>query len=167
MRVLGLLWLAPVILLIFAVILARRPVPLYSSGVAVVVTGQLSAPAHDTEVSVVGFFPAQDLSRFRPGQSLLLHADRALLPERAEIRRIEPVVLSPADAARRFALESGTAQFVSQPVACIIAVLKRSSADPPASPLQGGIYRADVKVGVTSPLTLLPTFIAQFFGVKT
>ena len=78
-------------------------VPVYRNGVATVVN------SNEDDQLIVAFFPPESKSEMRAGQNLSLKLDPAGPPLVRTIVAIEPEILSPAGARKRFNFDDATA----------------------------------------------------------
>lgn len=121
-------------------------VPVYRNGIATVVN------SNDEEL-IVAFFPPESKSEMRAGQNLSLKLDPAGPPLVRTIAAIEPGILSPADARKKFNLDNATAR---SPAAIVIARLGKPSETLPANAYEGVVVDAQVEIGSQRLVTLLP-----------
>jgi hypothetical protein len=173
------LWAMLGLLVASGVVAWLTPVPVFTSGPAIVVAGR--------SLQVVAFLPAEQLSRLRVGQHLLLTGESADRPIRAPIVAVAPAICSPESARKAFGLTMGAALAIRQPSAVAIARWAGAGADPgvdrstsarprgrrtdidpirkelPASAHAGALYRADVQVGTRRLISFLP-LVARFYG---
>jgi hypothetical protein len=125
-------------------------VPVYRNGIATVVN------SNEDEELIVAFFPPESKSEMRAGQNLSLKLDPAGPPLVRTIAAIEPGILSPADARKKFNLDDATARTYQGPAAIVIARLGKPSETLPASAYQGVVVDAQVEIGSQRLITLLP-----------
>lgn len=126
-------------------------VPVYRNGIATVVNSE-----GEDEKLVVVFFPPESKSEMRAGQNLSLKLDPAGPPLLRTIAAIEPGILSPADARKKFNLDDATARTYQSPAAVVIARLGKPSETLPASAYEGIVVEAQVEIGSQRLITLLP-----------
>jgi hypothetical protein len=138
-------------------------VPVYASGLGVVVDRRGKTNDVRDDVVMVAFLRPENRSRLRVGQTLLVQLDPAGERTRRPIIAIEPKIVSPNAVQRRFALSAGAAHVVTQPSAVAIARFEPNSTNLPASTYVGSVYPVDVEVGSRRVLSLLP-LIGQIFG---
>jgi hypothetical protein len=130
--------------------------PVFATGIAVVVDGPDGAGAPGPGVALVAFVPAQNLSPLRVGHALLYQAPTGRERRRAPIVWVEPQVMSPAEARRRFALGEGAAAAITEPAVVAVARLEPVTGGPPLSAYVGSVYRVEIEVGSRRPISLLP-----------
>jgi hypothetical protein len=138
-------------------------VPVYASGLAVVVDGRNSTPSTREKALIVVFVPSEYLGRLRVGQALLLQLEERSKRLRTPIMAVEPGVSSPEMARRRFGLDAGAALAITQPAAIALARLQPLSSNLPEAAYVGSMYRAQIAVASRRVIALLP-LIGQFFG---
>ncbi|HEU4510377.1 MAG TPA: hypothetical protein VFR78_19235 [Pyrinomonadaceae bacterium] len=127
-------------------------VPVYRNGTATVKDAEL----------IVAFFPPESQSEMRTGQKLSFKLDPAGPPLLRTIESIEPTILSPAQARRRFNLDNASAGVYKSPAAIAIARLGQPSETLPASAYDGVVVEAQVEIGSQRLITLLPV-VGNFF----
>ena len=130
-------------------------VPVYRNGIATVVDS-------NEEELIVAFFPPESQTEMRAGQNLSFTLDPAGPPLVRTIAVIEPGILSPADARRKFKLDDATARTNLGPAAIAIARLGKPSEELPASAYQGIVVEARVEIGSQRLIALLP-LVGRFF----
>src|SRR5688572_11069281 len=114
-------------------------VPVYRNGIATVVN------SNEDEL-IVAFFPPESKSEMRAGQNLSLKLDPAGPPRVRTIAAIEPAILSPAGARKRFNFDDATACAYQGPAAFVIARLGKPSETLPASAYEGTVVAAQVEI---------------------
>jgi hypothetical protein len=138
-------------------------VPVYASGLGVVVDRRGKTNDVRDDVVMVAFLRPENHSRLRVGQTLLVQLEPAGERTRRPIIAIEPKIVSPNAVQQRFALSAGAAHAVAQPSAVAIARFEPNPTNLPASTYVGSVYPVDVEVGSRRVLSLLPA-IGQIFG---
>jgi hypothetical protein len=150
-RTFALLWVLAVLLAAGVGLAWVARVPVFASGVAVLVGAQ----GHEGEtIEVVAFLPAESLSRLRAGQPMFVEAGGAGQRLRLRVAAVEPEVLSPDAARARFA-STPTGALVG-PSAVAVARFEGARATLPASAYAGSVARVEVEVGSRQVITLLP-----------
>jgi hypothetical protein len=148
--VFGSLWVLFALVAVGAAGAWHARVPAWARGTAVVL-----AAGADGAPTVAAFFPPAAASALRPGAALVLEgeAGEAL---HARVRSVEPGVLAPREAARRFALEGAGAAAARAPRAVALAALDSLPALPAgAAAWEGSVFPARVRVGERRVLSLL------------
>lgn len=151
------LWLLLSCVLTVSVLAWLTRVPVYRNGVATVVA-QNSA----NEELIVAFFPPESKSEMKAGQNLSLKLDPAGPPVMRTIASIEPRILSPAEARKKFNLDNTAAPTYRFPAAVAIARLGKPNDELPASAYEGTVIEAQVEVGSQRLIALLP-LVGVFF----
>jgi hypothetical protein len=146
------LWLLLGCLFSVSVLAWMARVPVYRNGVATVVNSN----EREDDERIVAFFPPESQSEMRAGQKLSLKLDPAGPPLVITIAAIEPGILSPADARKKFNLDDATARTYQSPATIVIARLGKPSKTLPASAYQGVVVEAQVQIGSQRLITLLP-----------
>lgn len=137
-------------------------VPVYASGLAVVVdAGHLALDAYDNLVLAL-FLPPENRSQLQVGQSFFLRLTPAGEPYEGTIFAIEHEIIGPAAAQQKFGLGAGAAQAITGPAAVALARLPDIPAGASPEAYLGSVYRADVQLGSRRALSLLP-LVGRFF----
>jgi hypothetical protein len=131
-------------------------VPVYASGPGVVVDWTSNASPNPDGVGVVAFVPPEHLPRLRAGQPLFLELGDGRERVRTPIVAVEPTVISPEAARRRFALGAAAAPQITQPAAAAIARWTAPPTGLAASSYVGSVYHADIEVGSQRVISLVP-----------
>jgi hypothetical protein len=137
-------------------------VPVYRNGLATVVESSGSDQDPKDRELIVAFFPPESQAEMRTGQNLSLKIDPKGPPIVRAIAVIEPGILSPAEARKKFKLDDATARSYQGPAAVAIARLGRPSENLPASAYRGTVVEARVEIGSQRVLALLPV-VGRFF----
>lgn len=153
------LWILLGLLVASGLVAWFAQVPVYTSGLAVVVDWRGKARHIDDDVVLVAFLPPEHL---QVGQNLLMQFDATSERLSRPIIAVEPEISSPDAARKRFALEGGAALAITQPAVVAIAQLEPVPTDLPASAYVGSVYRVDVQVGSRRVISLLP-LVGQLF----
>ena len=132
-------------------------VPVYRNGVATVVAANFA-----NEETIVAFFPPEWKSEMKAGQNLSLKLDPAGPPVVRTIAAIEPEILSPTEARKKFNLDNTAARSYEFPAAVAIARLGKPSQELPASAYEGAVVQAQLEVGSQRLIALLP-LVGGFF----
>ena len=131
-------------------------ISVYVSGVGVVQERPVqSKTQHTQELMAVVFVPtdATHPLRLTTGTPVLLHIESQKQSFNATIDAVEPGVLSPSDAQRRYKLGSGVASLITGPS---IMVSVRLGPAFQSQTYNGSIVNAQVQVGSRRVLSLLP-----------
>jgi len=154
------LWLLLSCLITASVLAWMARVPVYRNGLATVV-GSNERDQKDEEL-IVAFFPPESKSEMRAGQNLSLKLDPVGPPLIRAITVVEPGILSPAEARKKFNLDDAGARSYQSPAAIAIARLGRPSEKLPASAYQGIVVDARIEIGSQRLIALLPV-VGRFF----
>jgi hypothetical protein len=155
------LWFLLGLLLVSSLAAWFAKVPVYVSGSAIVVRSRGESQGDLDHLVVAIFFPAQNRPRLQVDQRVVLHFEGIQdAPNNHNFSRsilaVEPAILSPDAAQKRFDLSSGTASTITQPVVVAIASLEPSPKSLPASVYLGSVGKAEVVVGSQRILSLFP-----------
>jgi len=146
------LWLLLSCLLAVSVLAWLTRVPVYRNGVATVAN----------EETIVAFFPPESKSEMKAGQHLSLKLDPVGPPVVRTIATIEPGILSPAEARKKFNLDNTATRSYEFPAAVAIARLGNPNEQLPASAYEGAVVEAQLEVGSQRLIALLP-LVGSFF----
>lgn len=152
-RIFYYLWALLVLLLAGGVIAWATPIPTYASGLGIVVTQAAGATTKD-EVVLAVFLPPESLPRLQVGQSVFLQESTTTERLIYSIVAVEPQIISPADAQKRFGADTSIALLITQPAALATVQLPPSAAGRPASTYLGSVYRVEVEVGSRQLISL-------------
>jgi hypothetical protein len=156
------LWLLLSCLISASVLAWLARVPIYRNGIATVVDSNGRDQSFKDEELIVVFFPPESKSEIRAGQNLSLKLDPDGPPLIRVIAVIEPEILSPAEARKKFNLDDATARTSRSPAAIALARLGKPSENLPASAYQGIVVDARVEIGSQRVIALLP-LVGRFF----
>jgi hypothetical protein len=154
------LWLLLSCLIAASVLAWLARVPVYRNGIATVVDGRDQYLKN--EELIVAFFPPESKSEMRTGQNLSLKLDPVGPPLVRAIAVIEPEILSPADARKKFNLDDANARSYQSPAAIAVARLGKPNETLPASAYHGIVVEARIEIGSQRLIALLP-LVGQFF----
>jgi hypothetical protein len=150
------LWILLGLLAASGFVAGITPVPVYASGPAIMIHRQdrTLPPSHD--MVVVAFLPPESLSHLRVGQRMFLTWSGTGERFSRPVFTIEPKILSPGAARKRFALDAATARAITGPAAVAMARWESIPASPAAPAYAGSICRVDIEVGSCRVVSLLP-----------
>jgi len=151
------LWLLLSCLLAVSVLAWLARVPVYRNGVATVVDANYA-----NEEMIVAFFPPESKPEMKAGQNLSLKLDPAGPPVVRTIAAIEPEILSPTEARKKFNLDNTAARSYEFPAAVAVARLGKPGKELPASAYEGAVVEAQLEVGSQRLIALLP-LVGGFF----
>jgi hypothetical protein len=155
------LWLLLGCLISAGVLASLARVPVYRNGIATVADSNGRDQYLKDEELIVAFFPPQSKSEIKAGQKLSFKLDANGPPLVKSIAIIEPEILSPAEARKKFNLDNATARTCQSPSAIVIAPLGKPG-ELPASTYEGIVVDARVEIGSQRLIALLPV-IGRFF----
>ncbi|HEX2269123.1 MAG TPA: hypothetical protein VHH35_06295 [Pyrinomonadaceae bacterium] len=156
------LWLLLSCLIAASVLAWLTRVPVYLNGIATVVDANARDQHPNDEELIVAFFPPESKAEMRTGQNLSLKLDPDGPPLIRTISVIEPGILSPADARKKFNLDDTTSRTYQSPAAIAIARLGKPSEQLPAGVYEGIVVEAWVETGSQRLIALLP-LVGRFF----
>jgi hypothetical protein len=150
------LWLLLVLLAAGACVAWHTEVPMYTSAPAIVVGEPQPARGSHMGITVVAFVPPEYRAHLRVGQQLFL-----TLPSRSThlggaIVSVDPDITSPSAVQRRFRLSQVAARTVLQPATVVRARFEQTPTGLPASTYMGSVYQAEIMVGSSRALSLVP-----------
>lgn len=142
-------------------------VPVYVTGMVVVVKGDGAHGAVEDQVAMLLLLPPETLSRLKTGQKVTFGRGGANTRLSSSIVTVEPDVLSPQAVQDRFALAGGATSQIRGPVAAAFVRWQQPAAG--LTPLAhiGSFYEASVEVGSRPVISLLPVFGRFFSGATT
>jgi hypothetical protein len=149
-----LLWLLLGMLVSSMCMVWLTPVPIYASGVAMVVDWRHMHQSLDDDTAVLVFLSPEYLSRLHRGQPLLLATPSG--PLRREVIAVEPEIISPAAIRSRFGIHEDLARIVNQPAAVVLTRLEPLASNRAAASYVGSVFRADIEIGKRRVGSLLP-----------
>ena len=139
-------WIVLVLLLGAGVIAWSTDVPTFTTAPGVITA---NATARDATQALV-FFPATNAPKLQAGESIQLQVGANGPTSTSKITSIIPGVISPTDARKRFALDNGAAQVITQPSIVAIVGLDKSF---PAHTFAGTTINAQVQIGSHSVIS--------------
>lgn len=162
-RVVILLWVFATLLISSGLLAWLIRVPVYASGVGVVIDSPSGFQGVGAGPQLAVFLPGKDLARFRVGQKLFWSFEKTGERVSRLIEALEPQVSSPVLVQRRFKLTGAGASAITRPVSVAFVSLNPLPGNVPASAYLGSVYRVDVEIGKMRVISLLP-FLGRFFG---
>ncbi len=155
-------WCLLGLLMLGALVVWSARVPVYVSGLAVVIQPPETLQSTDHDMVLVVFLPHEYHGRIQPGQALFTTSPTTGVHGGGSIIALEPEVISPAEAHTRYHLTGGWATAVAQPVTVALASWETSTAgtasavDLPSSAMIGARYDVAIEVGSQRVVSLLP-----------
>ena|SRR5256885_8680770 len=159
-RIVVFLWLFAGLLLCGGLLAWLIRVPVYVSGVGIVVEGIPQAQEARPQLAV--FLPDKELANLRVGQRLFWSFDRTGERLSRSLLAVEPEVSGPSLVQRRFNLTGAAASVITRPVVVAFVDLDPVPGNLPTSAYVGSVYRVDVEVGKMRVISQLP-LIGRFF----
>jgi hypothetical protein len=139
-------------------------IPIYASGVAVIVDVETTRADKPSETVALIFLPPETLPRLKLGQPVFFKIGDADTRLSRPIREIEPEPLTPNAINQRFALGVGAASKINDARALVIVPIEPVPATRPASTYVGSFYDAQVEIESRRIVQLLP-WVDRHFGV--
>ena len=152
MRTIVVVWIAFGLLLVGTVAIWIARVPIYLSGEAIIVD---QGNARQPKPVLVAFLPPAAHTQLARGQLLLMQGDARLMYSRHTIMVVEPEIISPDMAQRRYA--PGSHPPITQPAAVAIAPLAPRPGDVAVRATEVH-YPVKVVVGTRRLISFLPFF---------
>lgn len=143
-----LLWILLSFCLLCGLLSWNLRVPVYISG-----TGIITEVSIQNQASAVIFLPASQLQTLHHGQPVQLTIGSTGLSKQLSVTSVVPILLSPAEASKRYGLTNELTLLVQQPSTAIVVNLGPGLA---LSLYNGTIVRAQIQIGSQRLLALLP-----------
>jgi hypothetical protein len=150
------LWVLLFLHVLAAFVACLTEVPVYAEGSAVVVSGSKNGGPLREDVGVVALLSAEDREELRVGQRMFLQEKIAGERLVRSVAAVEPAVISPAVARKRFALPPEAEKTLNQPCTVAWAAFPPAPEGLPASAHLGAVYDAQIEVGTRRVLSFLP-----------
>lgn len=155
-RVTALLWVFVAILLCSGLFAWLIRIPVYVSGVGVVVEPAPPSTGDAGESAVLAvFLPEAERSKIHVGQKLFWNFDKGRRVS-SNLVAIEPEVSSPMVLQSRFHLDGAAATAITKPVVVGFGSLDQWPGNLPMSAYVGSVHRVDIEIGKTRAISLLP-----------
>ncbi|HEY3080261.1 MAG TPA: hypothetical protein VGM69_10170 [Chloroflexota bacterium] len=155
------LWLLVALLLTGVVAAWVARVPVYVTGVAVVLEPAAAEPGERADVFVAALLPGESLASLRPGQPLYLQLGADGQRLRRTVAAVDPEVVSPDALPARLGLGSlnrGVVMLLGGPVVVARAALEPLPPPFAASAYVGSVLPVKVEVGRRRVVALIPPF---------
>ncbi|GAC1378147.1 MAG: hypothetical protein NVS2B12_38070 [Ktedonobacteraceae bacterium] len=143
-------WIVLILLVVAGALAWSAEVPTFMAASGVI-TAQGAQPNGNATQALI-FFPAANAPKLQPGETIQLQVGSDVTLHTSKITSVEPGVISPTDARRRFSLDNGAAQVITEPSIVAIASLDQGF---PARTFAGTTIRAQVQIGTHSVLSQL------------
>jgi hypothetical protein len=128
-------------------------VPAYVGGPGLILArGDMLQPADEETVAVV-FLPADQSAQVRPGLPADVQIGSAGMHVRSRIAKVEPSIMSPAAARKRYRLDGAGALLITHPSVVVIVKLGTTL---PVTAYAGSLVTTKIEIGSRRFLTLLP-----------
>ncbi len=142
-------WLVLLLLIVAGILAWSSQVPTFTTASGVI-TGQGGTQPSNDATRALLFVPSSQASQLKAGEAVQLQVGANGQTQVSKITSIEPGVISPADARKRFALDNGEAQVITQPSVVAIVELDKSF---PAHTFAGTTVSAQVQTGSHSVIS--------------
>lgn len=136
-------------------------VPTYVAGSGVLLAQQVPSSSKQPEGLVLIFLPANHPLQLQIGFPVQLRIDATGLHVSGQIEKLEPGIVSPQEARRRYALNASVAGVITQPSRVLIARIETLLS---TSLYAGSIMSAQVQSGYRSVFSLLSGFVGLVGG---
>jgi hypothetical protein len=149
------LWILFGLLLVAGLLAWLAQVPIYLTGSGIILEQQPPSTPEQSEAMALIFFPALSGPKIQAGLPVQVQLGSTGPALTTKIDQVEPGILSPSAARKRYALDSSASQLLTQPV---VAVEVRLGPTISAQRYAGSVVSAQVQVGSRRVLSLLPGF---------
>ena len=141
-------WIVLVLLVVAGAIAWSVDVPTFAPASGVV-TAQ-ATPQNREATQALVFFPSATAPKLQPGETIQLQIGANGPMRTSKITSVMPGVISPTDARKRFALDNGAAQVITEPSIVAVVGLDQSF---PAHTYAGTTVSAQVQTGSHSVIS--------------
>lgn len=152
-RTLRYLWLLLGVLSMLVGLAWFTAVPVYASGLALIVDLPAERSANN-EMALVAFLPPEKHNDLQVGQRIFVELEPGKRREQL-VAVVEPKIISPDTAQEQFGLSA--AALLTQPAAMVMTSFESPSALP-ATTYIGSVYHVDIEIGSRRVVSLLPLF---------
>jgi hypothetical protein len=135
-------------------------VPTYVDGSGIILGQEDTLQPADGEAVALVFLPPDQSAHVRVGLPADVQIGAAGIHVRGPIAKVEPDIMSPETARKRYRLDSAGALLITQPS---VVVIIRPDTTLPAAVYDGSLVTAKVKIGSQRLLALLPG-LGKFLG---
>jgi hypothetical protein len=139
-------WLVLLLLVVAGMLAWSSEVPTFTTASGVI-TAQT---ANSNATQALLFIPSAQGSQIKAGQAVQIQIGTNGTPQVSKITSVEPGVISPTDARKRFALDNGAAQVITEPSVIATVALDKSFS---AQAFAGTTISAQVQIGTHSVLS--------------
>lgn len=153
-------WILLCLFLLAALLAWWQEVPTFVEGSGVILAqGQANTTTSDKAVILI-FLPATYAGQIRSKLPVRVQIDSGGLELSSTVEHVEPGIISPTEARKRYRLDSDTAQILTAPSIALTVMPKTAL---PAHTYAGSLVSAQVQIGSRRVLSLLPSF-SQLIG---
>lgn len=149
------LWILLGLLMTAGLLAWLAQVPIYMEGSGVILEQQPPSASGQSEAVALIFFPALSASKVRAGLPIQLQIGSTGPSFTGKIDQVEPGIISPSEARKRYMLDNSVSQMLTQPA---VVVRVRLGTTIPAHMYAGSVLSAQVQVGSQRVLSLFPGF---------
>jgi hypothetical protein len=155
-------WILFAILIATGVTVWRTRIPVYATGIVVVVKGDGAQATGDREVAMVLLVPPETLARLKTGQKVILSRSSGKQHLTGSVTVVEREILSPQAAGQRFSLSVGAASQIREPVGAAFVCWTEPISGLPPSAQMGSFYEASVEISSRPVISILPVLGRMF-----
>jgi hypothetical protein len=155
-RVMVALWALAVLLILSGIAVWFTSMPVYASGLAIVVDAGNKPANLGKGIAVLVLLPPEALPTLDEGKSILIQVNATSKPLKREIVAFEKDASKVHSILEEFALDNHPAVAKAQPAAVAIAQLEDMPGNVPVNDYIGTIFRADIQIGSRRIASLLP-----------
>ena len=149
------LWILLGLLMTAGLLAWLAQVPIYLEGSGIILEQQPPSASGQSEAVALIFFPALSASKVRLGLPIQLQVGSTGPFFTEKIDQVEPGIISPSEARKRYMLDNSVSQMLTQPA---VVVRVRLGTTIPAHMYAGSVLSAQVQVGSQRVLSLFPGF---------
>ena len=149
------LWILLGLLMTAGLLAWLAQVPIYLEGSGIILEQQPPSASGQSEAVALIFFPALSASKVRLGLPIQLQVGSAGPFFTGKIDQVEPGIISPSEARKRYMLDNSVSPMLTEPA---VVVRVRLGTTIPAHMYAGSVLSAQVQVGSQRVLSLFPGF---------
>jgi hypothetical protein len=155
-RIMAALWALVALLILSGVAVWFTSMPVYASGLAVVVDTRNKLTNIEEGMAILALLPPEAQPALDRGKTILIQVNASSKPLEREIVAFEKDVSKVNYILEEFALDDHPAVAKAQPAAVAIMRLEDMSGNVPTNNYIGTIFRADIQIGSRRVASLLP-----------
>ena len=155
-RIMVALWTIVVLLIFSGVAVWFTSMPIYGSGLAIVVDTENKPVNIEEGTAILALLPPEAQSALDEGKTILIQVNANSKPLKREIVAFEKDASKVNHILEEFGLENHPAVAKAQPGAVAIVRLQGMPGNAPAKDYVGAIFRADIQIGSRRIASLLP-----------